>query len=207
VAAPRDVVWRALTDPAEVRRWFGWEYEGLEEEIRFIFVEHAKHEPPDRILFAADGTIELEDDGPRTIVRVVKPGPLADASWDDLYHEVVQGWRTFLQQLRDQLEHHPGAARRTVYLIGEVVPAEAAAALAARWPGPVRDEGRHQRTVAPPASAAPDGVGLVTLVTAPPLTARDRGHATLTVTAYDPDPVAFADLERSWTAWWSTLTG
>jgi uncharacterized protein YndB with AHSA1/START domain len=42
VAAPADAVWRALREPAEIRRWFGWDYEGLDEEIRQIFVDGAK---------------------------------------------------------------------------------------------------------------------------------------------------------------------
>ena len=33
VDAPRDVVWRALTEPERIRHWFGWEYDGLEDEI------------------------------------------------------------------------------------------------------------------------------------------------------------------------------
>jgi len=49
VDAPRDVVWRELTEPERVRHWFGWEYDGLEEEIKVIFSEHAKLLPPDRI--------------------------------------------------------------------------------------------------------------------------------------------------------------
>ena len=41
VDAPRDTVWRALTEPEQIRHWFGWDYDGLEDEIRLIFVEHA----------------------------------------------------------------------------------------------------------------------------------------------------------------------
>jgi len=92
IAAPRDVVWRALTDPAELRRWFGWDYEGLEGDIRYILVEHSTPVPPDRISDDDNGwAIELVADGARTIVRVVGPGPLADAHWDDIYDEELQG--------------------------------------------------------------------------------------------------------------------
>jgi uncharacterized protein YndB with AHSA1/START domain len=41
VAAPVDVVWEALRNPSEIRRWFGWEYDGLAEEIDAIFLENA----------------------------------------------------------------------------------------------------------------------------------------------------------------------
>jgi uncharacterized protein YndB with AHSA1/START domain len=42
MAAPVDAVWRALRDPAEIRRWFGWDYDGLDEEIRLILEEGAE---------------------------------------------------------------------------------------------------------------------------------------------------------------------
>ena len=38
VAAPIEIVREALRDPAEIRRWFGWDYAGLDEEIALIFV-------------------------------------------------------------------------------------------------------------------------------------------------------------------------
>src|SRR5688572_7899414 len=100
VAASRDAVWRALTEPAEIRRWFGWDYDGLDEEIRFIFVDHADPVPPDRIRFDDDGTapsttIELDAEGERTQVRLVASG---DERGDE-FDEIEEGWRTFLEQL------------------------------------------------------------------------------------------------------------
>ena len=41
VAAPIDVVWRALREPAEIKRWFGWDYPQLAEEIAVIFGDEA----------------------------------------------------------------------------------------------------------------------------------------------------------------------
>ena len=46
VDAPRDEVWRALTEPEQIRHWFGWEYDGLEGEIELIFRAHEA--PPAR---------------------------------------------------------------------------------------------------------------------------------------------------------------
>ena len=37
IAAPADTVWRALRDRSEVRRWFGWDYDGIDDEIEMIF--------------------------------------------------------------------------------------------------------------------------------------------------------------------------
>ena len=42
VDAPREAVWRALTEPERLARWFGWDYDGLEGEIKYIFVDHAR---------------------------------------------------------------------------------------------------------------------------------------------------------------------
>ena len=33
---PVDAVWLAFRDPALIRRWYGWEFDGLDEEIRTI---------------------------------------------------------------------------------------------------------------------------------------------------------------------------
>ena len=110
VAAPAPAVWRALTDPAEIRRWFGWDYDGLEAEIEAIFLP-AKASEADGTLDTGDGRFELEPHGESTIVRVVMPGDGDDA--------VEQGWITFAQQLRFALERHAGQERYTVYLSGD----------------------------------------------------------------------------------------
>ena len=201
VEAPRDSVWRALTDPAEIRRWFGWDYEGLNAEIRYIFVDHAKPLGNHRLQIDADEVIEVEADGSRTVVRVVPPGPLGDASWDDLYDEVTQGWHTFFQQLRFYLERHAGQDRRTLFLTGRVAPAEAFAALAAAAPVETWDEARHQRSVA----VERWGGGLVSLVTSEPREHRQPARAQVTVTTFQLDDAAFDQVRAEWTAWWSDL--
>jgi anti-anti-sigma factor len=66
VDAPRDEVWRALTEPEQIRDRFGWHYDGLEEEIDVIFVKDATLVPPERIELGADGWIEMIDAGPRS---------------------------------------------------------------------------------------------------------------------------------------------
>ena len=113
VAAPVDAVWRALREPAEIRRWFGWDYDGFEEEIRQIFVEGATVDDEARVLDTGDGAIALEDRGDRTVVRVTRAAP---AGRDGVYDEVDEGWLTFVQQLRFYLERHPGKERTTVHV-------------------------------------------------------------------------------------------
>ena len=156
VDAPREEVWRALTEPERVARWFGWDYDGLASEIQYIFVDHARHEPPG-LIELDDGqdnqTIELIEEGPRTRVICFRPGPLDGADWDELYEDVREGWITFFAQLRHSVERHPEEDRRTIRLTGEAVPAEVVEALGRELSGPVsapgalpaRGRGRRRR--------------------------------------------------------------
>ena len=110
IAAPADAVWRALREPSEIRRWFGWDYDRLDEEIQFIFLGEAKADDAERVLdMGVGGVIALEDRGDATAVRVTRAG-------DEGYDDVNEGWITFVQQLRFYLERHPGQDRRTVHV-------------------------------------------------------------------------------------------
>jgi uncharacterized protein YndB with AHSA1/START domain len=201
IHAPRDVVWRALTDPDEPRRWFGWDYEGLGDEIRYIFVDHATQLPPARIEMGGAQTIELVEDGPRTIVRVVQPGPLADAAWDELYEEIVQGWHAFFQQLRHYLERHPGEERRTLYLEGTASAPTALAAVDELAPGQAWYAGRHQRVTA----TERYGGGLVVVLAANGLDSDESGRVQVTLTTHGLDDARFAAARREWAARWTAL--
>ncbi len=199
IDAPRDAVWRALTDPKEIRRWFGWDYDGLDDEIRYIFVDHATPAPPRRIALEGEQTIELEADGPRTIVRVSRPGPPSDAG--DGYDDMEEGWRAFLVQLRYYLERHPSERRRTVFLQGEAPPAKVVAALDATVPGRLWHAGRYQRAIAVDGSSA----DLVVVEAPRPLESDSPGRVTVTVTSFGLDDTAFERLRREWESWWATL--
>jgi hypothetical protein len=119
IAAPFETVWRALRDPAEIRRWHGWEYDGLDDEIEAIYVSGATASKE-------DGTIDLtevgtrfgvERHGSRTIVRVTKAAPAGEG-----FDEIDEGWITFFNQLRFYLERHPGQDRRTLHSGGAEPP-------------------------------------------------------------------------------------
>ena len=180
VDAPRDEVWRALTEPEQIRQWFGWDYDGLEEEIDVIFVKDATLVPPERIELGADGWIEVIDAGPRTVIRAIKPG---DATgWEDVYGDIEEGWITFFNQLRHRIARHPGSTRRMIILRGEIgLPP---------LPGELWHKSRYQR-------GADAGGELATVF------AKPGGETTLLVTTYDLDDAAFNAAEARWRAWWS----
>jgi uncharacterized protein YndB with AHSA1/START domain len=71
VAAPIDVVWRALRDPAEIRRWFGWDYPGLDEEVDFIFQKASTASETDHTVRGIDNPdrFALEAIGEQTLRR------------------------------------------------------------------------------------------------------------------------------------------
>jgi uncharacterized protein YndB with AHSA1/START domain len=121
VAAPAAAVWRALREPVEIRRWFGWDYPGLDDEIRVLFVSGASVSEADRTVDFGEGLFVLEPRGEHTVVRVTRAAP-AGAGWNGIYDPINEGWMTFVQQLRFALEHHPGEERRTLRLTGETGP-------------------------------------------------------------------------------------
>jgi hypothetical protein len=113
-----DAVWRAIREPAEIHRWFGWDYDGLEAEIRMIFADEVAT-ASDGVLLLNNGdrfTVEPLDDGTR--LRVTRPAPAEDVDWDRFFNDVDEGWLTFVQQLRFAFARHPGDDRRTVFLSG-----------------------------------------------------------------------------------------
>jgi uncharacterized protein YndB with AHSA1/START domain len=120
VAAPVDAVWRALREPSEIRRWFGWEYDdqgGLDAEIEYIFQREATADDAEHVLDCGEGgVISVEQRGEQTLVRLTRAAPAGQNGWDGVYDEINEGWLTFFQQLRFYLERHAGQERRTVHL-------------------------------------------------------------------------------------------
>ena len=135
VGATAEEVWRALRDPDEIVRWFGWEYPGIEDEIALIF--HGEVGEGVDLPEAIDTEIEVDDEartlrtGPHRIsveatgdgatVRVTRVMDVGDAGWEAFHSQIdaiEEGWRTFFHQLAFAIDHHPGQPRRTVFGMG-----------------------------------------------------------------------------------------
>jgi uncharacterized protein YndB with AHSA1/START domain len=117
IAAPADTVWHALRDRNQIRRWFGWDYDGSDEEIEMIFFGDATVDDTARSIdFGPYGRLGLEAQGDQTVVRFVRAAPAGQDGWDGIYDDVNEGWLTFTQQLRFMLERHPTDDRETVHV-------------------------------------------------------------------------------------------
>ena len=180
VPVPSADVWRALRDPAEIRRWHGWDFDGLDEEIDVIYlrdVESAHCGSRARLATADGSRFELEDGVAGTILRVTMPAP-AERLGRGLRRRPRGARVSFVWQLRFVLEHHLGRGPRTVF--NPTAPSEPAA-------------GRELfRT--------PHQVGRVVDEYGPGLVIEHMKPAggMVIVTTYGLDDDAFAQVERRW---------
>jgi hypothetical protein len=222
VAAPAAVVWRALRDPAQLRRWFGWEYDGLAEEIDMIFVSGATASEADLVIEPQGGDrIRLEHRGETTVLRVTRAAQAQGETWDASYDEIDTGWLTFLQQLRLALERHPGQPRRTLRLAGRRREGDAAPLARALGLEQAAVLGAAERYDVVTAVGEPlsgevwfttdaltgltveaYGDGLLVLADEPAQGSPPHGRATALLTTYGLDDAAFAALRERWTGWW-----
>jgi len=137
IDVPPERVWRALTDAAELVRWFPLEARVEPGEGGTIFMswknEYAGDskvlawEPPRRLVISwgwddSGGhppqvtEYRIESKGGRTVVDVVTSGFPDDPSWDAWVEGTNSGWRFELRSLKQYLERHDGEDRDVVYL-------------------------------------------------------------------------------------------
>jgi hypothetical protein len=131
VAAGRDEVWESVTQPAVLHQWFGWDYDGLDAEIKQIFVDQATFWAPERMGWADGSFLEVSGDDDRAVVRVSREG--AGSSGPERFDAIEEGWRAFLVQLRYLLDQRPSGRRRTLYLTGETTGRQALALSEGEW--------------------------------------------------------------------------
>ncbi|WP_020665923.1 SRPBCC family protein [Amycolatopsis nigrescens] len=224
ISAPPEEIWRALREPELIRRWHGWHYDGLDEEVRQIFVDGVTEDPEART-FVAGGNdrFSLHPAGSGgTTVRITRGPRGTDPDWDAYYDDITEGWRTFLLQLRFGLERHAMAERRTLFLndalaapgrklvdhLGLAEAGEQPVGTRYRVALPTGDEfqgelyfsSEHQRIF------TVDGLGDGLLVVAhqPIAEHRPMPAGLIVLTAYDVAENRFAELEQRWRSWWET---
>ena len=136
IAAPIEAVWKTLTDPDELARWFPLEARvtpgaggeiflswgpGCEGTARIDVWEPGRRL---RVLEPAPGggaepvVIEwqLEARGGKTILRVVDSGFFSGAAWENEYFDSKDyGWTFMLLNLRHYLERHAGTPRQVAW--------------------------------------------------------------------------------------------
>lgn len=141
IRAPVDVVWRALTDAAEIMRWFAFQA-SVEPQVGgtilwswgepFIWKSRIEVWEPNRRLRAvydsppaAHGQLPpavvvmdftLEARGGNTLLHLVQSGFGAGAGWDDEYDGTSRGWWVEFRNLRHYLENHRGEHRSVAWI-------------------------------------------------------------------------------------------
>lgn len=222
VAAPIETVWKAVRVPAQICQWFGWEYPKLEEDVETMFVKYVKADD-EKYIAGAEGMtdrFELEPQGSHTIVRIIRSAPVTDPGWQGVYDDSLEGWITFMQQLKFALERHRTDTRRTLYLNGRAKAAGTPLPIDALDPAlaivPVGDPyqtksatgetlaGRVWHRAGHQLGLTVDayGDGLVVISTRPRTAKSPHGGGNILVTTYGLDDAAFAALRRRWSDWW-----
>jgi len=192
VEAGRDEAWEAVTQPAVLHQWFGWDYDGLAAEIRQIFVDEATLLAPERMGWADGSYLEVSGDD-RARVRVSREG--TGVPDPERYDAIEEGWRAFLIQLRYLLSARLAGRRRTLYLTGETTGRQALGLADGGWEhfGPrvawtVNAEGH-----------------LVVVAGRVPLDRHEAARVELTVSTFGLDDSAFVGLREEWTKRWAPL--
>ena len=225
IPAPVEEVWRALREPDQIRRWFGWDADSLAEEIDFIFVKNAAASDDEHVIrFDEWGGVsdrfELEPSGSGSVLRVVRAGQ-PDQDWSEVYEEMTEGWIAFVEQLRLALSKHDLDERRTVYLSGGAVAAGAPKLTEAVGVADLRQQADGSAYRAEAAGETLEGEvwhrspfqlgltvkswgdGLLIVTDKPANENRPNGGGSLILTTYGLTEDQFGALEARWRDWWS----
>lgn len=209
-------VWVMLREPSLVAQWHGWEAEGLEDEIRQIYFTNATEAADHKSLdLGGRYTFTLEPVGDGTVLTVA-PGSEGGQEPDE---DVLEGWQTFVQQLRFALERHPNAKRQTTYFADDSAPSggvlrnlgldslpapgedyEATLSTGETVAGKVWFRSAHQVGLTVH-SYADHGDGLLIVADLPRTRARPDGGTRLLVTTYGLGARALAELRSHWDGW------
>ena len=193
VAVGRDEVWDTVTQPPVIRQWFGWDYDGLDSEIKHIFVDQATFLAPERMGWADGSYLEVVGDDKRSTVRAVRGEP--PARHPERYDPIEEGWKTFLVQLRHLLEESPTGLRRTLHLTG-TAPGRRALELAT---------GDWTRVGTRVAWIVNADRSLVVVSAQRPLDNPDADRIEVIVSTFGVDKATFATYRSTWSERWAQL--
>ena len=232
IKSPVATVWEHLRDPRLVRRWFGWDYDGLDAEIREIFVDDVReaHDHADgrttRSLVWRNHdrlTVTARDDEPtRTHVVVTRPSHDGLSTFDGVFDEMDEGWIQFVHQLAFALDVHPGQDRVTLVSHGMDAgtrsdPLLFRAGLHGVRGLPVRG---HVAATRPDGSRVGGTVfykgehqvgihlhgiaqSLLVLVMRPAVERPPHGTVDATLSTYGLDDEVLSEARRRWSGWWA----
>jgi hypothetical protein len=193
VAAGRDEVWETVTQPPVIRQWFGWDYEGLDAEIRQLFVDEATLLAPERMGWADGSFLEVTGDDFRSTVRAVRGEPPAVEV--DRWDPIEEGWKAFLIQLRYLLDESPKGRRRTLYLTGTSTGRQALGLATGDW-----------TRVGTRVAWVVDADGHLVVVSGRlPLDSPDAARIEIIVSTFGVDDVAFDAYRHTWSKRWAPL--
>lgn len=231
VHAPVATVWEHLRDPVLTRRWFGWDADTLDAEIRQIFhtAVHEEHRHADGVTTRSLEfphhdrlVVTAHDDEPRrTRLALTRPSHDGLAAFDGVFDEIDEGWTQFLQQLAFALEVHPGEDRVTLSAHGlDAGGREDPLLLRAGLHG-VRGLplGAHVDVTRPDGSRLGGTVryrtehqvgvhlhgiaeSLLVLVLRPAAAHPPHGTVDATLSTYGLDDAVLAEARRRWAGWW-----
>lgn len=193
VAAGRDQVWESVTQPAVLHQWFGWDYDGLDAEIKQIFLDEATLLAPERMGWADGSYLEVTGDDDSARVRVAREGNTPGGP--ELYDAIEEGWRAFLIQLRFLLDERPSGRRRTLYLTGETTSRQVLTLAPGEW-----------ERFGPRVAWAVDGDGhLIVAAARSPLDAPAATHVELTISMFGADDATFETARETWAKRWAPM--
>ncbi|MFI5086472.1 MAG: SRPBCC domain-containing protein [Actinomycetales bacterium] len=118
INADAEQVWHMLREPSLIAQWYGWETNGLDEEIQQIYYNNVLESPDHRRLTLEMGDVfALEPVTDGTVLTMTRGK--ATGEWEPYDADITEGWSMFMAQLKFALERHPHAHRRTIYADGQ----------------------------------------------------------------------------------------
>lgn len=217
-----DRLWKAIRDPATIYNWFGWEADTLQEEIDFIFCsDHVLADEAGRTLRfeGMPDRFEVEPCGEGGLLRIVRASPAGEVR-EGVYDDMVEGWISFVEQLRFAIERHGLGPRHTLYLSGDALaggsgPIDALGLAPLRTAAPgsafrvdlptgesVEGEAWHRSPWQVGLTVPQWGDGLLIATDKSVLESAPDGRGMVILTTYGLSEADFAALETRWRGWW-----